>query len=111
MGERFISTLIIDFCVALGIVLGGSLVGAVGSTLTHHPPMTTMSRLAEQLRIWALVAALDGSVDFLRAFGDGVWGGQLLAVAKQFAYFTASFMGCQLGYYLIKWLVMGGEGV
>lgn len=108
--ERFFSTLILDFCVALGLVLGGSLVGAVGALFTHHPPMTTMVRLAEQLKIWALVAAVGGSVDALKVIGDSFFGWQLTSVFKQFAYLTSAFLGSQLGFLCIKWLAYGQEG-
>jgi hypothetical protein len=102
--ERFFSTVILDFYVALGIVLGGSILGGMGALFTHHPPMSTMLRLAGQLKIWALVSALDGTFDTLRAIETGVIGGQLSPVAKQFSYLTAAFLGSQVGYMLIKHL-------
>lgn len=107
---NFFSTLVIDFTVALGLMIGGSLVGAVGALLTHHPPMFTMVNIAEQLRIWALVAALGGSMDTIKVIGDGVLGGQLFQVVKQFSYLTSAFLGSQTGFLLIKWLVYGREG-
>jgi hypothetical protein len=106
---RFFSTLVIDFTVALGLMIGGSLVGAVGALLTHHPPMYTMVRLAEQLKIWALVAALGGSMDTLKEIADGVFEWNLSPVVKQFSYLMAAFLGSQTGYLLIKWLAYGQE--
>lgn len=103
----FLSTLVLDFSVALGLVIGGSIIGAVGAMIVHLPPMDTMLDLAERLKIWALVAALGGSMDALRVIGDGVWDGQLIAVAKQFSYLVSAFLGCQVGYYMIKWMVLG----
>lgn len=107
--DRFVSTIMLDFCVALGIVLGGSMVGAMGAMLMHHPPMKTMLDLAGQLRIWAMVAAVGGSMDALKIIGDGVWGFHFSSVTKQFTYLVASFLGCQMGFYLIRWIVMGRE--
>lgn len=101
----FLSTVILDFFVALGIVLGGSIIGAIGAVLTHTPPMTTMLKLADQLKIWALVAALGGTMDTLKVFDTGVFGGHLSGAAKQFCYLIAAFLGCNVGYYLIKWIV------
>ncbi|GAX90245.1 YtrH family sporulation protein [Effusibacillus lacus] len=105
----FLSTVIIDFCVALGMVLGGSMIGAVGALITHHPPMDTMLKLADQLKIWALLAALGGSMDTLKIIGDGVWEFKFNPVLKQFAYLVACFLGCQTGFYLVKWIVLGRE--
>ncbi|MCX7569993.1 YtrH family sporulation protein [Tumebacillus sp. DT12] len=104
--ERFISTVILDFFVALGIVLGGSIIGALGAVLTHRPPMTTMVYLGDQLKIWALVAALGGTMDTLKVFDTGLFGGaQFAVVVKQFCYLVSAFLGCNVGYYLIKWIV------
>lgn len=106
MDDHFISNILIDFSVALGLVLGGSMIGAVAAALTHHPPMLTMLELADRLKIWALVAALGGSMDVIRVIGDGMWAGRILAVIQQFSYLTSAFIGCQFGYYLIRWLVL-----
>ncbi|MFC4769369.1 YtrH family sporulation protein [Effusibacillus consociatus] len=103
----FLSTIIFNFCVALGMVLGGSMVGALGAMLTHHPPMATMFKLADQLKIWALVAAIGGSVDALKIIGDSMWDFKFDSVAKQFAYLVSAFLGCQVGYYLVKWITAG----
>lgn len=104
----FINNVILDFFVALGIVLGGSIIGAIGAVLTHKPPMTTMVDLADQLKIWALVAALGGTMDTLKVFDTGLFGGGQFSVAiKQFLYLVSAFLGCNVGYYLIKWIVGG----
>ncbi|MGB8955632.1 MAG: YtrH family sporulation protein [Tumebacillaceae bacterium] len=102
--ERFISTVILDFFVALGIVLGGSILGAIGALFTHNPPMTTMYRLADQLKIWALVAALGGTMDTLKIIDTSVFGGTLDGAIKQFFYLVAAFLGCNVGFYLVKWI-------
>ncbi|HEU4963529.1 MAG TPA: YtrH family sporulation protein [Bacilli bacterium] len=106
--DRFISTVILDFYVALGIVLGGSIIGAIGALITHHPPMATMLRLADQLKIWALVAALGGTMDALKAIDTSIFGWKFEGAVKQFCYLIAAFLGCNVGYYLVKWIA-GGE--
>jgi hypothetical protein len=103
--ERFISTIVLDFFVALGIVLGGSILGAVGAMFTHSPPMTTMYRLADQLKIWALVAALGGTMDTLKIIDTGLFGGEMGGAIKQICFLVAAFLGCNVGYYLVKWIV------
>lgn len=103
--DRFISTVVLDFYVAIGIVLGGSMLGALGAVLTHNPPMTTMLKIADQLKIWALVAALGGTMDTLKLIDTGVLDGHFGSVIKQFCYLLAAFLGCNVGYYLIKWIV------
>lgn len=101
----FFSTLILDFFVAMGIVVGGSVVGALGAVLTHRPPMTAMLQLADQLKIWALVAALGGTMDTLKLIDNGVLAWQFRTALKQFCFLCSAFLGCNVGFYLIKWLV------
>lgn len=103
-GSLFIHNIVMDFCIALGMVVGGALLGGIAAVFTHAAPMTTMVRLASQLKIWALVSTLGGTMDTLRAIESGVLERQLLPMGKQFAYLVAAFLGCQLGYILVRWL-------
>lgn len=96
--------LLLDFSVSMGMVLGGSLLGGLIALFGHNPPLTTMVRLADQLKIWALVSTLGGTMDTLRAIESGVLLRQLGPVIRQFTYLVAAFLGCQLGYLLIRWL-------
>jgi len=96
--------LLLDFFVSMGMVVGGSLLGGLVAVFGHTPPMTTMVRLADQLKIWALVSTLGGTMDTLRVIESGVLMRQLGPVARQFTYLVAAFLGCQLGYLLIRWI-------
>ncbi|MDI3327586.1 MAG: YtrH family sporulation protein [Alicyclobacillaceae bacterium] len=100
--DRFTSTVVLDFFVAFGIVLGGSLAGGAAAILFHLPPGTTMMRLADHLKIWGLVSALGGTIDTLRVIETGVLGGQLSPVAKQFTYLIAAFLGSHTAYLVLK---------
>lgn len=100
----FAAHLFVDFFVALGMVLGGSICGGLAALLRHMPPLSTMVQLADQLKIWALVSTIGGTMDTLRAIENGVLGRQLLPVGRQFAFLVAAFLGCQAGYVLIRWL-------
>ncbi|UOF90526.1 YtrH family sporulation protein [Fodinisporobacter ferrooxydans] len=105
--DRFVGTLILDCFVALGLVLGGSLVGGIGAVLTHRPPMATMLQLADQLKIWAMVSALGGTMDTIKVFETGVLEGQISLIIKQLGYLLAAFIGCQIGYFLVQALTGG----
>lgn len=100
-----LTNLILDFFVSMGMVVGGSLLGGLATAITHtRPPMTTMVTLAEQLKIWALVSTLGGTMDTLRVIESSVLGLKLKPILLQFTYLTAAFIGCQIGYVLIRWL-------
>ncbi|MHB1126736.1 MAG: YtrH family sporulation protein, partial [Bacillota bacterium] len=49
------------FFVALGVVLGAALVGSLAAVLVGEPPIRTMTRLAQEIKIWAIVAAIGGT--------------------------------------------------
>lgn len=100
---------LLDFCVSMGLVVGGSLLGGFAALITHHNPTTTMVTLADELKIWALVAALGGTMDMLRVIDRGVFGLHLLPMARQLIYLLAAFLGCQAGYILVTWLTDGRD--
>jgi len=106
--SRFIFTLVVDFFVAFGVILGGCLLGGLGAFLVVQPPMTTMKLLADKLKIWAVVAAIGGSVDTLSAIERGFWDNNHSEILKQLLFIFSAFLGAHTGSLLIKWLI-GGE--
>lgn len=110
MFTDIISTCILDLLVSMGLVVGGSLLGGLAAVITHHNPSYTMLTLADDLKIWALVAALGGTMDALRVIHKGFFDLALLPMARQFIYMVAAFLGCQIGYVIIRWLVGGRDG-
>jgi len=75
--DRYLSTLVLTFCVALGVNLGGSLLGSLGALITRRPPLHTMMELSAELKIWALVAALGGTFSIIKVFETGMFEKQL----------------------------------
>ena len=100
--DRLVVSLLLTFCVALGVNLGGSLVGSLGAVLLHRPPLKTMVELSGELKVWAMVAALGGTFGVIRSFEAGVLGKQFLGLVKQLLIIGSAFCGAHLGYLLIK---------
>ena len=105
----FTANLLIDFFVSMGMVLGGSLLGGLGALLFHTPPLSVMVRLAEDLKIWAMVATLGGTMDTLKVLESGFLKRDLVPVGRQITYLAVAFIGCQLGALLIRWLASDSE--
>jgi hypothetical protein len=103
----FWSTTVLDFFIALGVVLGGSLLGGIGYFFGDEPPMSKMVHLADQLKIWAMVAAIGGTFDAIREFEINLLGGQIEEVAQQLVFIFSAFIGAHTGYLLIRWLIQG----
>ncbi|MFD1425989.1 putative alpha/beta-fold hydrolase [Kroppenstedtia sanguinis] len=106
MGE-FWSTTILNYFIAMGVVLGGSVLGGVGAFFGNDPPMDAMLRLAEQLKIWALVAALGGTFDTIKSFEVHILGGELHQAFQQMIFILSAFFGAHVGTVLIRWLIQG----
>ncbi|MEW6181865.1 MAG: YtrH family sporulation protein [Bacillota bacterium] len=105
LGQR----LVIIFFTAGGVLLGAALAGALGAALTGQPSISTMLRLAREVKIWAIVAAIGGSFSTFEIFDSGLFHGEITAVVRQLLYVLASLAGAQSGYYLIMTLGGGNE--
>ncbi len=103
----FEQKMVIIFFTALGVVLGASIIGAASAVLVRQPPLTTMLRLAGEIKIWAIVAAIGGTFTAIEVLESGIFEGEIKAVIKQLLYLLSGFAGAQLGYFLILYLVGG----
>jgi hypothetical protein len=98
-----LTTLVTTFFIALGVILGGSVLGAVAGFLSAgQPPFYSIVELAERLKIWALVSALGGSFAAFRVIEIGFLSGQPAEIIKQLALIICAFGGSHLGYILLK---------
>lgn len=99
--------ILLVFFTSLGVVLGASLVGSLAAVLTGQPPIKTMLKLAYEIKIWAIVAAIGGTFTTIEILESGIFEGQVMAVIKQLLYLVSAFTGAQLGYSLIITLAGG----
>ncbi|GGD74156.1 YtrH family sporulation protein [Paenibacillus nasutitermitis] len=102
-----VSKAIIDFFIAFGVVFGGSMLAGIGSVFVLMPPAAIMLKTASQLKIWALVAAVGGSIDPIRVIESNFLEGHLSPVAQQIALIICSFLGAHMGTELIRWMCRG----
>ncbi|MED3622727.1 YtrH family sporulation protein [Neobacillus thermocopriae] len=100
----FFPTFIESYFIALGVVLGGSLIGGISSFLTGQPPLTSVYRLSSALRIWAIVAAIGGTFDTVYTFERGFLNADTKDLFKQFLLILAALGGAQTGALIINWL-------
>jgi hypothetical protein len=102
----FLSKAIQDFFVAFGVVFGASLLAGTSSILTMQPPgpAETMRQLAENVKIWAVVVAIGGTIDPLRFIEHSVTEGYFSPAAKQILLILCAFLGAHSGTELIRWM-------
>ncbi|AGK55186.1 YtrH family sporulation protein [Bacillus sp. 1NLA3E] len=100
----FFPSFIESYFIAVGVLLGGSIIGGLATFLTGNPPLTAIYRLSNLLRIWAIVAAIGGTFDTVYSFERGFLEGETKDLFKQFLLILAALGGAQTGAVLIKWL-------
>lgn len=107
--ERFYIKLVYMFLTAMGMILGGTLLGSVSATLFGYGPLRVMVTLAKDLKIWAAVAAIGGSFDSLQTLETGILEGQVRLVIKQLGFMVSAFAGAHAGYLIIVALSNGNK--
>lgn len=100
----FFSALFDSYFIAVGVLLGGSLIGGLAAFLTGKPPLTEIFRLSNTLKIWAIVAAIGGTFDAVYSFERGLLEGETRDIFKQLLLILAALGGAQTGALLINWL-------
>lgn len=94
------STLV--FFTAMGIVIGGSVIGGISSLLLGERPIETIYTLAQELKLWAIITAIGGTFATFESLDKGLFHGEIRMLIKQIIYILVSLMGAQLGEILVK---------
>ncbi|MDP3045458.1 MAG: YtrH family sporulation protein, partial [Bacillota bacterium] len=78
--DGFSHKLVLVFFTACGVLLGAALLGSLGAALVREPPITVMLRIAQEVKIWAIVAAIGGTFSTFEVFESGLFRGEITAV-------------------------------
>ncbi|RJX41496.1 sporulation protein [Paenibacillus pinisoli] len=103
----FLSKAGMDFFIAFGIVIGGAMLAGVGSVFMLMPPATVMLDTALRLKIWAIVAAIGGSIDPVRVIESNISLGHLSPVAQQICFILFAFLGAHMATELVRLICKG----
>lgn len=104
MEERFFASFIHCFFIAFGVIIGGTILGSAGSFFTGEAPLTAMSRIAQSLKIWAIVAAIGGTFDAIENFQKGFLDGSTLDLLKQVMFIISAMIGVKAAILIISWI-------
>jgi hypothetical protein len=102
--QAFIPLLITSYFIALGVIIGGSLLGGLAAFLVGDPPFYWLSRFSDSLRIWAIVGAIGGTFDTFYSFEKGIFAGDTKEIAKQMLLILFAMGGAQTGAIILKWI-------
>ncbi|MFC3343733.1 YtrH family sporulation protein [Paenibacillus abyssi] len=98
----FLTKTALDFFIAFGVVIGGALLAGIGSVLVFQAPGPNMADTAEKLKIWAIVAAVGGTIDPIRVIESNMLEGHLSPVVMQICIIVSAYLGAYMGTELIK---------
>ena len=102
--QPFFTLFLQSYFIALGVLIGGSIIGGLGAFLTGKPPLTEIYRLSTMIHIWAIVTAIGGTFDAVSTFERGILEGETKDLFKQILLILSALGGAQTGSLIIKWL-------
>ncbi|MFC5468882.1 YtrH family sporulation protein [Cohnella suwonensis] len=106
--DGFMTKAAFSFFIAFGVVVGAALLAGIGSVLLMTPPKVKMVQVAENLKIWAIVAAVGGTIDPIRVIESNVTEGYLTPAMHQVGYIMFAFLGAHMGTELVLWMCRSG---
>ncbi|MFS0727298.1 YtrH family sporulation protein [Paenibacillus sp. 1P07SE] len=106
--QYFLSKAALDFFIAFGVVIGGAMLAGIGAVLVFLPPTNEMMLAADKLKIWAIVAAVGGTIDPMRVIDFNMLQGNLSPVVQQIFYIICAFLGAHMGTELVRLVCRGG---
>ncbi|WP_068674659.1 YtrH family sporulation protein [Oceanobacillus sp. Castelsardo] len=107
MEERFFDTFIHCYFIAFGLIIGGSIIGSIAAFAIGEAPVSSITRIANNLRIWAIVAAIGGTFDAIENFQKGLLDGSTLDLFKQVLLILSAMGGVKTATLLLEWLIQG----
>lgn len=107
--SSFYGNIVQNFCIAFGVVVGGSVFAGVGAIITNNPPLRTMLNIASSIKIWAVAIALGGTFSSFIIIDKGLLEGELKSIIKQMIYILVALLGANLGYAFIKLIQRSSE--
>ena len=100
--NRHLITMVYNYFIALGVILGGSLFGSMAAVFCKEKPVNMMLVFGEQLKLWAIIVALGGTFSSFEVLELGILKGEIKSVIKQVLYILSAFAGAHTGYILLN---------
>jgi hypothetical protein len=98
----YITSLVMYYCISFGVIMGGCLLSGVGAVFTFQSPTEQMLGVAHHIKIWAIVAAIGGTIDPIRYIENQVAEGHIYTAMKQILLIIVAFLGAQSGNTIIQ---------
>ncbi len=104
MNRELLADLVVNYFVAFGVIIGGSLVGGIGAFFNWKSPSFIHVRSRRKLEIWAIVAAIGGSFDAITSVERGLFQGTHDDLFKTLFMLFCALCGAHSGSVIIQWI-------
>lgn len=105
------TSMVHNFFVSFGVVVGASVFAGVGALLTNNPPLKAMLDIAGSIKLWAMAIALGDTFSSYAVIEKGLFAGEFKSMLKQGVYVLTALIGANLGYHVIKLIQRCGEDI
>lgn len=102
--SSFFSSLVHNFFISFGVVVGASVFSGIGAIITNHPPMNAMLDVAGSMKIWAIASSLGGTFSSFSVIEKGLFEGEIKSLIKQGLFILIALIGANTGYKFIRLL-------
>lgn len=102
-------SIIRNFFIAFGVVIGASVFAGIAAIITNRPPLKAMLDLAGSIKIWAMAVALGDTFSSFAAIEKGLFEGELKSIMKQAISVLTALLGANAGYSIMKLIQRCGE--
>lgn len=100
--SAFFTSIIRNFFVAFGVVIGASVFAGISAILTNKPPLEAMMDIAGSIKIWAMAIALGDTFSSFKAIEKGLFQGEFLSIIKQGIHVVTALLGANAAYGYIR---------
>ena len=103
------TSIVHNFFVAFGVVIGASVFAGIGAIITNNPPLKAMINIAGSIKIWAMAIALGDTFSSYAVIEKGLFAGEFKSIIKQGIYVLTALIGANMGFGVIKLIQRCGE--
>lgn len=100
--SNFYVSVINNFLIASGVVIGASCFTGIGAVITNQPPCRAMLEVAGSMKIWAIAASLGGTFSSFTVIERGLFEGEIRILIKQLLFILIALLGANTGYGFIR---------
>ncbi|MCY0863722.1 MAG: sporulation protein [Sulfobacillus sp.] len=106
MGWADFKAAFVPFFLAMGVTLGGGLLGSFGQWLAGQPEINP-ALIAYRIRIWAVAMAIGGTLTVFEQLEQHLTSRALGDAGKTALLVGVAYLGAEIGFWVVAWWSQG----